>query len=56
MGWTYDAGRIVKEERFADIVLLLPDGAYGSGGNGMGERVKRWEVRKRIELERDKLL
>jgi hypothetical protein len=34
---TDDAGRKGKRERFEDIVLLLPDGVFGSGGNGTGE-------------------
>ena len=38
MGWTDDAGRKGKRGRFEDIVLLLPDGVYGSGENGTGER------------------
>ena len=34
MGWAYDVGRKAKQSRFEDIVLLLPDGVYGSGEKG----------------------
>jgi hypothetical protein len=35
IGWADDAG---AGKRFEDIVLLLPDGAFGSGGKGKRER------------------
>jgi len=39
---TDDAGRRGKRARFEDIVLLLPDGAYGSAENGTRESRECW--------------
>jgi hypothetical protein len=41
MGWTDDTGRKGEQRRFEDIVLLLPDGVYGSGENGIRESRER---------------
>jgi len=40
MGWTDDA-RAKKEERFEDIVFLLPNGVFGRGENGTKKKKGR---------------
>jgi len=40
MGWTDDA-RAEKEERFEDIVFLLPNGVFGRGENGTKKKKGR---------------
>ena len=43
MGQADDVGRKGKQRRFEDIVLLLPDGEYGSGEKGTRESRGRTE-------------